>query len=384
MKGRLAKNDTYDTIVIGAGVYGLASAWRLAEAGQKVLVLDRSGVGSEASGFALGRIDPLLGGVGARDEDGPVTKPEGQTALGLRGHALLLAHSEVMQETSGVDFEIDRQPTLQLCYSDEQRSGLELHAAQWGEQGFKSEFLESDEFPHIDDRIAPTPSGGLLLEGPFFLDALKYVYALAGCAEAAGAVLATGDVSGIDSDGDSVIVTAGGTARSSAAVLIAAGPWSAGVADMAGAALPIIPSKGEIVRLGPPEGAQLPVHLHGPCSLVHKKDGMVWAAATSDEAGFDRAPTEWALEKLSRDASSMMPVMADAPVLMRTVCFRPVSEDGLPIVGKIRSQAPIWVATGGGGSGIMQSLLIGEAVAGMITSGVDESDLPGVSPPRFS
>lgn len=129
MKGRLAKNNTHDTIVIGAGVYGLASAWRLAEAGQKVLVLDRSGLGSEASGFALGR-DPLLGGVGARDEDGPVTKPEGLTALGLRGHALLLAYSEVMQETSGVDFEIDRQPTLQLCYSDEQRDELEAHAAQ--------------------------------------------------------------------------------------------------------------------------------------------------------------------------------------------------------------------------------------------------------------
>ena len=124
MKGRLAKNNTHDTIVIGAGVYGLASAWRLAEAGQKVLVLDRSGLGSEASGFALGRIDPLLGGVGAPDEGGSVRKPEGLTALGLRGHALLLAYSEAMQETSGVDFEIDRQPTLQLCYSDEQRNEL--------------------------------------------------------------------------------------------------------------------------------------------------------------------------------------------------------------------------------------------------------------------
>jgi glycine/D-amino acid oxidase-like deaminating enzyme len=61
-----------------------------------------------------------------------------------------------------------------------------------------------------------------------------------------------------------------------------------------------------------------------------------------------------------------------------------VSEDGLPIVGRIRAEAPVWVATGGRGSGIMQSLLIGDAVAGMITSGADESDLPGVSPQRFS
>lgn len=380
----MANRYTYDTIVIGAGVYGLASAWRLAQAGQKVLVLDRAGVGSEASGFALGRIDPLLGGVGARNEDGSVTKSEAQASLGLRGHALLLEHSDLIQETSGVDFEIDHQPTLQLCYSDEQRSELETHAAQWAGQGFKSEFLEPDEFARIDDRIARTPNGGLLLEGPFFLDALKFVYALAACAEAAGAVLATGDVSALDIESDSVTVTAGGATHSSAAALIAAGPWSGPLAAMAGVTLPITPSKGEIIRLGPPEGAQLPVHLHGPCSLVHKKDGMVWAAATSADQGFDRAPTGWALEKLSHDASSMMPAMADAPVLMRTVCFRPASPDGLPIVGRIRSNAPVWVATGGGGSGIMQSLLIGDAVAGMITSGADEGALPGTSPQRFA
>ena len=134
----MAREQTYDTIVIGAGVYGLASAWRLAEAGQRVLVLDRSGVGSEASGFALGRIDPLLGGVGAQDdarraghEDGVVAKPAEQTDLGLLGHAMLLEESKSIQEISGVDLELDQLPTLQLCFSAEQRSQLERHAVRW-------------------------------------------------------------------------------------------------------------------------------------------------------------------------------------------------------------------------------------------------------------
>ena len=50
----------------------------------------------------------------------------------------------------------------------------------------------------------------------------------------------------------------------------------------------------------------------------------------------------------------------------------------------IRPETPVWAATGGGGSGIMHSLLIGDAVAEMIISAADEKDLPGVSPRRFS
>ena len=80
----------------------------------------------------------------------------------------------------------------------------------------------------------------------------------------------------------------------------------------------------------------------------------------------------------------MVPVMQDAPVLLRTVCFRPASSDGLPIVGRYNDSHPVWVATGGGGSGIMQSLIVGGAVAEMITSGADKSELPGISPQRFS
>ena len=81
--------------------------------------------------------------------------------------------------------------------------------------------------------------------------------------------------------GDSVVVTAGDTAYSSAAVLIAAGPWSAGVADMAGAALPSIPSKGEIVRRGPPAGAQGPLQPPGPLSPLPHPCGIGLARAPS-------------------------------------------------------------------------------------------------------
>jgi glycine/D-amino acid oxidase-like deaminating enzyme len=53
-----------DVLVVGVGVYGLASAWNLAKSGRSVIVLDRAPAGTEASGWALGRLDPLLRGSG--------------------------------------------------------------------------------------------------------------------------------------------------------------------------------------------------------------------------------------------------------------------------------------------------------------------------------
>src|SRR5688500_296100 len=41
-------------LVIGAGVHGLSTAWHLAEAGEDVLVVDKTGVAAGASGIACG------------------------------------------------------------------------------------------------------------------------------------------------------------------------------------------------------------------------------------------------------------------------------------------------------------------------------------------
>ena len=41
-------------LVIGAGVHGLSTAWHLAEQGEPVLVVDKTGVAAGASGIACG------------------------------------------------------------------------------------------------------------------------------------------------------------------------------------------------------------------------------------------------------------------------------------------------------------------------------------------
>lgn len=48
-------------VVLGAGVIGCATAYHLSRRGVKVTVVEREAIGSCASGFALGLLNPLTG-----------------------------------------------------------------------------------------------------------------------------------------------------------------------------------------------------------------------------------------------------------------------------------------------------------------------------------
>jgi glycine oxidase len=381
--------STYDVIVIGAGAFGLSCAWRLAQQAQSVLVLERDGIGTQASGFALGRIDPLLGGVGAKyrvgsSVDADQSSADAMIELGLRGSQYLLDAIPEIQSTSGLDLQLDQQPTLQFIYSDEQMGELRAQSGVWTELGYKSTFLSVDDIRILEPRASSPERGGLLLNGPFFIDALRYVQAVAACAEEVGVAIRTDELTRITAGPNDVdVVTSSGTTYSAGRVLIAAGPWTAEVAKLIGAEIPISPSKGEILRMGLLESGPLEVHLHDPSSLVQKKDGQIWSAATAEDVGFDRTPTPESRDTLLANAQQMLPEIENSALLMHTVCFRPVSRDGVPIIGAIEATGNVWIASGGGGSGIMQSLAVAESITQALSTGSTEFSLAEFSPERF-
>ncbi|MEX0761619.1 MAG: FAD-dependent oxidoreductase [Dehalococcoidia bacterium] len=381
---------TYDCIVLGAGVYGLATARQLASDGRSVLVLDRSPVGREASGYALGRLDPLLGGIGsahrpgAEVDKGLLTKRSAEAQLGLAGYNRHLSEYEDICAVSGIDYQLDHQPTLQLCDTPELRAAAEASLEEWNAAGFKSEALEPSDIKRLDKRINAPEFGGVLVYGPVFIDSLKFVLALAECAKSAGATLVQTQVDGLEFGGGSTKVITGDGGHSAQDVVVAFGPWTRTFLEGAGVDVPIYPSKGEILRMTPPEGGPLGVHVHGPCSLVNKRDGLFWVAATARDEEFDRTPTDWARQKLVANALQMIPAMSGSEISQHTVCFRPATPDGLPILGRVPVAGNVLVASGGGGSGIMQCLEIGRQAAAMVKNGKPEPESPEISPARFA
>src|SRR3954462_11230818 len=84
----------YDAVVIGAGVIGLASAWRAAQRGLDVLVLERDDPGAGASGVAAGMIPPVT-----EADFGEQSLLE----LNLAGAAMWPAFAAELGERSGLD-----------------------------------------------------------------------------------------------------------------------------------------------------------------------------------------------------------------------------------------------------------------------------------------
>jgi glycine/D-amino acid oxidase-like deaminating enzyme len=100
----------------------------------------------------------------------------------------------------------------------------------------------------------------------------------------------------------------------------------------------------------------------------------------------DVAPDPGAIERLEAMCAAMSPALASARIVARQSCFRPVTRDGLPLIGAIPGAAGAYVATGHSVWGILNAPATGEAMAGLIADGeattIDLSPFdPGRIPP---
>ena len=382
----------YDFAVLGAGVFGLSAAWQLAKEGHSVAVIDRSPVGTEASGFALGRVDPPLTDslTSAGMLDGDLDALAGLDPYSTLACLSYAAHYRLRAEiegTSGIDYEFDERPMVELLTDERSRRIFGHYAAQWTAAGVKTELIEPGDFAQLDGRLTAPAYGGAVISGGFFVDSLKMAKALEECAYVSGATFITAEVNGLRERPEDVIVETSNGDIIAGRVLVALGPWTGEFTRRLGRPVAVYPSKGELLRLVPPDGPPLEPHLHGGISMVQKRDGLFWAAATADYSGFDRTPTEQAAGHLREEIAAVAPWLADAPVASHTVCFRPETPDGLPVVGRLGypegNRGRTWVASGGFGWGIMYCLAIGEAVASMMISDADETAIDGLRPDRF-
>jgi D-amino-acid dehydrogenase len=158
-----------------------------------------------------------------------------------------------------------------------------------------------------------------------------------------------------------------------------------------GAALPVTPTKGQIVHLEVdgdtgswPIAQPLLTHY-----LVPWPSGRVACGGTFEVgAGFDATVTAAGLHELLRECLSVAPGLSGARPLETRVGLRPTSADDRPMVGRVPGWRNAWVATGHGANGLLQGPYSARQLACQITgsaAGSDEPDLPAtVDPGRFS
>ena len=78
-----------------------------------------------------------------------------------------------------------------------------------------------------------------------------------------------------------------------------------------------------------------------------------------------------------------MPAMSEAKLVKHTACLRPLTPDGLPIIGRAPNLDNVYLATGAGKKGILISTGMGKAIADLITDGRTELPVGEFAPERF-
>jgi len=317
-------------IVCGAGVVGASVAYFLARRGVAVTVVERSGVACAASGKS--------GGFLALDWcDG--------SPLGPLARASFALHAELAKEL-GTDYGYRRMDTFMMAAREKGTltGGHRVSAPRWLDgSGIVTATLGSTE---TTAQVTPA----------------RFTAALLDAAQARGATLriaVVGDIARRDGAA-SGIVTGDGETIEADAVVLAMGPWTGRLAGRV--TLPSIYGlKGYSVTLAAPE---VPAHAlfvdyrttDGRAlepEIFPRPEGEVYVCGMADPAPLPDSPelvevNEDACAVLAGAAGRVSTALADARIVRRQACYRPVTDDGLPLIGRVPGLRGAYVATGHG------------------------------------
>jgi len=338
-------------IVCGAGVMGASVAYFLAHRGVGVTVVERSGVACAASGKS--------GGFLALDWcDGSPLGPLARKSFGL--------HAELAKQL-GTDYGYRRMDTFMMSARDRGAppGGHRVAAPHW-----------------LDGAGVVTAALGTT-ETTAQVTPARFTAALLDAAHARGTTLRIGLVEGIARRDGAVggVMLNGGETLEADAVVLAMGPWT----GRAVGRLPL-PSvyglKGYSVTLAV---ADVPAHAlfvdYRPADgrafepeIFPRPDGEVYVCGMADPAPLPDSPdgvevSEVSCATLARAAGRVSSALAAARITRRQACYRPVTDDGLPLIGRVPGVAGAYVATGHGPWGILNAPATGLALAELITEG---------------
>jgi glycine oxidase len=346
-----------DLLIVGGGVIGLATAWRAAERGLAVRVVERARPGAGASTAAGGILSP--------------TEPhEWEGALGAFNVAAVGAwprFAERLAAASGGDVGFRRTGSLRVARDDAEAAELAHAERALAAAGVPLVALDEDGCRREEPGIAGVVRG-LLSPDDAQVDTLPLVRSLERAMRRAGVEIAVGvePVGALDGAGRlEGLRLSDGTEQPAGLTVLCAGAWSSQATWLAPELRPPVrPVAGEyaVVRAEPGICRRMIRAPRAP--IIPRGDGRYWIGSTIREAGYVTAPHARSLAGVLAGALGLLGRLGDGEVERVGVGLRPATPDGLPLVGP--SALPgLAVATGHGRDGIVHASLTAEALAGL-------------------
>jgi glycine/D-amino acid oxidase-like deaminating enzyme len=390
-------SDRADTIVVGGGIIGCATAYELARRGARVTLLERSELAAGASGrnhgLILSPLDPLL-----------VPMARESTS----------AYDELSQ-SAPIPIRLDPNPIGFLLVAGdgetERVAGQEEAEAAAG-CGVAVERLDATGIAELEPALAKDLAEGWLLEDARRLDPAALTVSLALMARHNGAevrthaparalTMADGHITGV--------VTDQGPLQADT-VVVAAGPWTAPLLRPLGIHLPVTGTRGWLVHLAPNEPvlsrlvgragwhvppstepaprtradevAQANPEVDAGVLLQPNPDGTLLVGGSRQTVITAEPEDPSVPQRLLREAIRLIPALAGASVLGAWWGIRPITPDGRPVVGTVG--AGLFVAAGHGSLGVILGAGTARLIAATIVEQPPPFDSAPFSPDRLS
>ncbi|GLY18805.1 glycine oxidase ThiO [Kineosporia sp. NBRC 101677] len=361
-----------DVVVLGGGLIGTACAWRLAQRGHDVVLVDPA-PGAGASYAAAGMLAPVSELHHGEEE---------LLALCLLAAAGFADFAGQVSEASGLPTGYRACGTLAVALDAGDRARLARVRAAQTALGLEVEALSGRQVRQLEPFLDPSVCGGTLVRGDHQVNPRELLAALRVAAERAGvrSVRALGEVLVHEGRAVGVGLAGGGELRASLVVLA--------TGARAHEHVPVRPVKGQIIRLCMPVGEHvLQRTVRGlvrdrEVYLVPREDGELVVGATSEERGFDESVTAGAVHELLRDAQTLVPAVAELELVEVLARCRPGSPDNLPLIG-FGPVPGLLVAAGHYRNGVLLSGLTADAVAALVSGEQVAPEVAACDPGRF-
>lgn len=410
-------------VVVGAGVIGLCAARELRKRGWDVTVVDAGKAGAGASYGNAGWVVPALsdplpgpGLVGTTlrwmlKPNSPVyIRPRLDPALarwlfafwrtcterafmaGLEATAILAERTFALydeMEADGIDGEQERRGLI-AAYHSPRALEHDLRAYErltaFGQPAPVR--LDGDALRDIEPALASTITGGVLLPAERHVRPDRLCAGLVNWLTDHGATVrehtpinglrhGRGTVTAVETPQGPIMADA---------VVLAAGAWTPTLARYAGVDLPIQAGKGYSLEFSPaPIQVAHPIYLHETRVAITPFRNALRLAGTMELAGLDPQIRPARIAAIAVAATRSLANWTAQPGDGHAWAgFRPITPDGLPVIGRLPGFDNLLVASGHAMLGVTLAPVTGEAVAGVLAADRPIDRLAPFDPARFS
>ncbi|MHB1677042.1 MAG: glycine oxidase ThiO [Sulfuriferula sp.] len=344
-----------DFLIIGGGVIGLATAFRLANEGAAVTIVERKAIGTEASWAGAGILAPLL----------PWQYSAAVNDLCHHSAALYPDWITAIQSISGLDAEYWRCGMQILPPFDSAAAHRWCEQHQWP--------LETIASPDHLTNAAPLlwlPEVAQV-RNPRLIKSLRTAVLAQGVC-----LLEHTEVLGLSFNESYVehVLTAQGKLTAQT-YITCAGAWSQGILADHPPAKTIKPIRGQMLLFQADPDCLRHIIYHQGIYIIPRADGHILVGSTLEDVGFDKTTTSEAKKMLRDHAFSLLPALRSAVLRQHWSGLRPGSPDNIPTIARHPIIDNLYINAGHFRYGVTMAPLSAELMADLIRNKTPRMDM---------